>query len=239
LRLASLLASMKDAQDHITIAGYYDDVVPLSPRERAALAQIPSIEAALQTELGIAKPDGDGSSMAELLTRPTLNINGIQSGDVGASANNIIPSRADAVLDLRLAKGNTVDGQVKKVLDHIKAQGFQVIDHDPTDEERRSYDKLIRVSVKPGYEAQRTSMDSPISRDVVTAVQSTSSDPVVTVVSVGGSLPLILFERRFGANVLTVPVVNYDNNQHAENENVQVRFLWEGIEEMAAIMSIQ
>ena len=82
-------------------------------------------------------------------------------------------------------------------------------------------------------------MDSPIAREVVAAVQSTSQDPVVTVVSVGGSLPLILFERRFGANVLTVPVVNYDNNQHAENENVQVGFLWEGIEEMAAIMSIQ
>jgi acetylornithine deacetylase/succinyl-diaminopimelate desuccinylase-like protein len=211
----------------------------LSPRERAALEQVPSIEAALQAELGIATPDGNGSSMAELLTRPSLNINGIQSGDVGSSANNIIPSHADAVLDLRLAKGNTVNGQVKKVIDHIKAQGFHVIDRDPTDEERRTYDKLIRVSVRPGYEAQRTSMDSPIAREVVAAVQSTSQDPVVTVVSVGGSLPLILFERRFGANVLTVPVVNYDNNQHAENENVQVGFLWEGIEEMAAIMSIQ
>jgi acetylornithine deacetylase/succinyl-diaminopimelate desuccinylase-like protein len=239
LRLASLLASMKDAQDHVTIPGYYDDVVPLSLRERTALAQVPSIEAALQAELGIAKPDGNGSSMGELLTRPSLNINGIQSGDVGSSASNVIPSRADAVLDLRLAKGNTVGGQVKKVIDHIKAQGFHVIDRDPTDEERRTYDKLIRVSVGSGYEAQRTSMDSPIARDVVAAVQSTSRDPVVTVVSVGGSLPLILFERRFSANVLTVPVVNYDNNQHAENENAQVRFLWEGIEEMAAIMSIK
>jgi acetylornithine deacetylase/succinyl-diaminopimelate desuccinylase-like protein len=239
LRLASLLASMKDTQDRVTIAGYYDDVVPLSPRERVALAANPSMEAALQAELGIAKPDGNGTSMAELLTRPTLNINGIRSGDVGPSANNIIPSSADAVLDLRLAKGNTVSAQVNKVIEHIKAQGFQVIDHDPTDEERRTQEKLIRVSVGPGYEAQRTSMDSPIARAVVTAVQSTSQEPVVTVVSAGGSLPLILFERRFGAAVLTVPVVNYDNNQHAENENVQVRFLWDGIEEMAAIMSIQ
>jgi acetylornithine deacetylase/succinyl-diaminopimelate desuccinylase-like protein len=238
-RLANLLTSMKDAQDHVTIAGFYDDVIPLSPRERAALLETPSIEATLQAELGIARPDGNGTSMAELLTRPSLNIDGIQSGDVGPAANNIIPSRADAVLDLRLAKGNTVNGQVQKVIAHIKAQGFQLIDHDPSDEERRRYDKLARVSVGAGYEAQRTSMDSPIALAVVAAIQSTSQDPVVNVVSAGGSLPLILFERRFGANVLTVPVVNYDNNQHAENENVQVRFLWEGIEEMAAIMSIQ
>lgn len=239
LRLATLLAGMKDAHDRVTIPGFYDDVVPLSERDREALAHVPDLAPALQAELGIAKPDGDGVSFAELLTRPTLNINGIQSGDVGASASNIIPSRAEAVLDLRLAKGNALQTQAGKVIAYIKAQGYQVVDREPTDEERRHYEKLIRISVGSGYDAQRTSMDLPIARDILAAVQTTTRDPVVSIVSAGGSLPLILFENALGAKVVTVSVVNYDNNQHAENENVQMRFLWEGIDEIAAIMSIK
>jgi acetylornithine deacetylase/succinyl-diaminopimelate desuccinylase-like protein len=238
-RLATLLAGMKDAHDHVTIAGFYDDVVPLSASEHEAIARMPDLEPALRAELGIARPDGDGAPMAELLTRPTLNINGIQSGDVGAAASNVIPTHADAVLDLRLAKGNTLERQVGRVVAHIEAQGYHVIDHEPTDVERRSFDRLIRVSVAAGYDAQRTPMDLPIARDVVAAVQSTTAGPVVQVVSAGGSLPLVVIERRLGANVISVPVVNYDNNQHAENENVEIRFLWEGIGIMAAVMSIR
>jgi hypothetical protein len=52
----------------------------------------------------------------------------------------------------------------------------------------------------------------------------------------GGSLPLVLFEEYLGAKPITIPVVNFDNNQHAENENVMVGYLWEGIETMATIM---
>jgi hypothetical protein len=52
-------------------------------------------------------------------------------------------------------------------------------------------------------------------------------------------LPLFLFEKYLDAKVISVPVVNYDNNQHAENENVQIKFLWEGIETMAAIMIME
>jgi acetylornithine deacetylase/succinyl-diaminopimelate desuccinylase-like protein len=238
-RLTTLLAGMKDEHDHVTIAGYYDDVVPLSASERAAIARMPDLEPALKAELGIARPDGDGAPIGELLTRPTLNINGIQSGDVGAAASNVIPTRADAVLDLRLAKGNTLERQVGRVIRHIEAQGYHVVDHEPSDAERQSYDRLIRVSVASGYDAQRTPLDLPIARDTVAAVQSASAAPVVQVVSAGGSLPLILIERRLGTNVISVPVVNYDNNQHAENENVDIRYLWEGIATMAAVMSIR
>jgi acetylornithine deacetylase/succinyl-diaminopimelate desuccinylase-like protein len=221
------------------IPGFYDDVVPLSDREQQAIAAIPSLESSLMAELGIAKPDGDGARFAELMTRPTLNINGIRSANVGAATTNIIPSTAEAVLDLRLVKGNTLTRQVAKVVEYIRAQGYHVMDHEPSDEERRRYDKLIRIDVGSGYDAQRTSMDLPIAQDIIAAVQSTSRQPVVAVPSAGGSLPLALFEKELGANaIFSVPVVNYDNNQHTANENVQVGFLWEGIEMMAAIMSI-
>ena len=55
----------------------------------------------------------------------------------------------------------------------------------------------------------------------------------------GGSLPLFLFEKYLDTKPVVMPVVNYDNNQHAENENVQLKFLWEGIETMAAIMVME
>jgi hypothetical protein len=55
----------------------------------------------------------------------------------------------------------------------------------------------------------------------------------------GGSLPLYLFEKDLNTKPVVMPVVNYDNNQHAENENVQLKFLWEGIETMASIMVME
>ena len=71
------------------------------------------------------------------------------------------------------------------------------------------------------------------------AVQSTVDYPVVLLPSAGGSLPLYLFEKTLKTKVISVPVVNYDNNQHAENENMLVKYLWEGIETMAIIMMME
>lgn len=240
MRLAQLLSSMKDNNGNITIAGFYDDVTPLSDTEKQALAKIPAVEAILKEDLLLAKPDGEGKTFMELLTLPTLNINGIQSGNVGSMASNVIPTEATAVLDLRLVLGNDVKHQVEKVVDHIVKQGYHVIDHEPTDEERRKYPLLAKVNLRGrGYNAQRTPMDLPLAQKVVKAIETTIDYEAVKVPSAGGSLPLYLFEQLLGAKPITVPIVNYDNNQHAENENVVLNYLWEGIETMSAIMMIR
>jgi acetylornithine deacetylase/succinyl-diaminopimelate desuccinylase-like protein len=239
LSLVQLLASMKDDKGHILVEGYYDDVIPLSANEKEALSKIPHIEETLKKELGIAEPEGNGKSFLELLHLPTLNINGIKSADVGELGANIIPTKAEAMLDLRLVLGNEVDKQINKVTTHIEKNGFHVIDHEPTDEERLKYSKLIKITRSVGYPAQRTSFDLPIVQSMVKAVQATVDYPVVLLPSAGGSLPLYLFEKTLNAKLITVPVVNYDNNQHAENENVQLKYLWEGIETIAAIMIMQ
>ena len=239
LSLVQLLASMKDDKGHILVEGYYEDVIPLSAKEKDALLKVPNIEETLKKELGIAKPEGDGRSFLELLHLPTLNINGIKSADVGELGANIIPTKAEAMLDLRLVLGNEVDKQINKVTRHIEKNGFHVIDHEPTDEERLKYNKLIKITRGVGYPAQRTSFDLPIAQSLVKAVQATVDYPVILIPSMGGSLPLFLFEKTLNAKLITVPVVNYDNNQHAENENVQLKFLWEGIETIAAIMVMQ
>ena len=239
LSLVQLLASMKDDKGHILVEGYYDDVIPLSANEKEALAKIPNIGETLKKELGIAEPEGNGRSFLESLHLPTLNINGIKSADVGELGANIIPTKAEAMLDLRLVLGNEVDKQINKVTRHIEKNGFHVIDHEPTDEERLKYVKLIKITRTTGYPAQRTSFDLPIVQSMIKAVQATVDYPVVLLPSAGGSLPLYLFEKTLNAKLITVPVVNYDNNQHAENENVQLKYLWEGIETIAAIMIME
>jgi len=238
-RMVSLLASMKDDEGKVLVKGYYDDVTPLTASEKRAIANLPDMESALKKELGINKPDGSGTSFANLMMVPTLNINGIQAANVGAMAGNIIPTKAEAVLDLRLVSGNTVKHQTDRILDHIRSRGYHILDRDPTDAERQQYDRLIKVTQKTGYNAQRTPMDLPIAQLVVNAVQSTEAEPIVLSPSSGGSLPLYVFEQELNARVITVPVVNYDNNQHAENENMRVGYLWDGIETMAAIMLLK
>lgn len=239
LELATLLASMKDEHGRVTVAGFYDDVTPLTPAEQAAVAAIPPVEDELRRELGLARAEVPGRTLYEGFTLPTLNINGLQAANVGTLAANIIPSVARAALDLRLVAGNDARRQVEKVIAHIKSRGWQVLDRDPTDEERSRYPRLIRIdATRAGLNAQRTPMDSPIGRQVVAAVQSTVDYPVVRQPTLGGTLPLIVIERELGSRILTVPVTNADSNQHAENENVLVQSLWEGIETYATLMTM-
>jgi acetylornithine deacetylase/succinyl-diaminopimelate desuccinylase-like protein len=161
----------------------------------------------------------------------------MQSGNIGNIASNQIPTEATAVIDLRLVLGNDVDRQINKVISHIRKEGYHVIDHVPTDEERLKFPLLAKVVKRgAGYNAQRTPMDLPLAQKVIKAVGETTGGDVVTVPSLGGSLPLYLFEKSLGSKPITVPVVNYDNNQHAENENVMLQYLWEGITTMSAIM---
>ncbi|HKB92081.1 MAG TPA: M20/M25/M40 family metallo-hydrolase, partial [Opitutaceae bacterium] len=236
--LVNLLASMKDDDGHVLIKGFYDDVIPLTASEQRALAALPSPDAELARELGLARPEAAGRSLLEGLHLPTLNINGIVSANVGSLAANVIPTTARATLDLRLVLGNDVSRQVAKLVAHIESRGWHVLDHEPTDADREQFARLIRVEVGHGYNAQRTPMDLPIAKAVVAAVQSTVDYPVLQLPSAGGSLPLIVIEQLLGAKVVTVPVVNFDNNQHAENENVKVQFLWDGIETCAALMTM-
>lgn len=240
MMLSKLLASMKDENGRVTVKGFYDDVIPFTPSEKKALAEVPSVDDQMKNELGISKVETPGLSLGEAITQPSLNINGMQSGNVGKMASNQIPTFATAVLDLRLVLGNDWQKQQQKVVDHIKSQGYFVIDHEPTDDERKQHGKLIKILVgKDGYNAQRTSMDLPIAQRVVDAIRTTVTEQVVQQPTLGGSLPLFLFEQYLKVQTVTVPIANHDNNQHAENENIRLKNLFDGIETMAAIMMMK
>lgn len=240
MALAQLLASMKDSTGRVTIKGFYDDVTPLTDLEKKAFREMPPIDEQMKKELGLGWTENAGMLLSEAISLPSLNINGMQSGNVGKMASNQIPTKAEAVIDLRLVSGNDWRRQQQKVVDHILGQGYHVIDHDPSDEERLKYPKLIKI-IKPddGYNAQRTSMDLPIALKVTDAVKSTTSDGVVLVPTSGGSLPLFVFEQYLNAKTITVPVVNHDNNQHAENENIRLGNYFTGIETIAAVMAMK
>jgi acetylornithine deacetylase/succinyl-diaminopimelate desuccinylase-like protein len=236
-KLTRLLASMKDDNGNVLIKGFYDDVIPLSKTEREALAAIPDPAALMQAELAFAQSENKERSFLEsIITMPTLNINGIVSANVGSLASNIIPTRATATLDLRLVKGNDTKRQIQKVMNHIQEQGYHILDREPTDAERLQYPHIITIRAGAGYNAQRTSMDLPIAQRVIKAVKNSTKESVVLMPSAGGSLPLYLFEEILKTPPITVPIVNYDNNQHGENENLRLGCLFEGIETMASIM---
>jgi acetylornithine deacetylase/succinyl-diaminopimelate desuccinylase-like protein len=238
--LVRLLTSMKDDSGRVTIAGWYDDVAPLGDAERRAIAEAPRYDDELRSQLGLARTEGEGKNLLELINLPSLNINGMSSGDVGALARNVIPTTASAVLDLRLVKGNDYERQVQRLVSHIRKQGFYVTDHDPSDAERLKYPLIAKVVHRSGgYNAERTRMDLPISLTLIGAVQSTSEQPIVRLPTSGGSLPLSIITENLSTVTITVPIANYDNNQHAENENIRLQNLWDGIETFAALMMMK
>jgi acetylornithine deacetylase/succinyl-diaminopimelate desuccinylase-like protein len=240
MTLVKLLASMKDQTGRVTISGWYDDVEPLGAAELRAISEAPQNDGELRTQLGLSKTEGDGKSLLELISQPSLNINGLSSGDVGSLARNVIPTTATAVLDLRLVKGNDHLRQVERLVSHIRKQGFFVVDREPTENERLKHPLITRVVSRPGgYNAERTRMDLPLSLSVIAAVESTSKQPVVKLPTSGGSLPLSIITQRISTVTISVPIVNYDNNQHAENENLRLQNLWDGIETMGALMTMR
>jgi acetylornithine deacetylase/succinyl-diaminopimelate desuccinylase-like protein len=81
-------------------------------------------------------------------------------------------------------------------------------------------------------------MDLPIAKDVIAAVES-ARGPVVKLPTMGGSVPLEFIEQALGLHTITVPIANYDNNQHSFNENIRLQNLWDGIETMAALEAME
>jgi len=236
MELSRLLASMQDADGRVLIDGYYEDVTPLSDLEKKALAEMPVNDADLERDLGIAKPEGSGKKLVELLQEPSLNIRGLQSAYVGEHAQNVVPDKAEASLDARLVKGEDPHTKFEQIAAFIKKQGYFVIDREPTMEERRTHALIAKVIDQGGYRASRTPMDLPVSKALVKVVQDATGGDTVIAPTLGGSVPMYIFED-VGLPWIGVPIVNYDNHQHSSDENLRLGHLWRGMEVYAAILA--
>jgi len=238
MMLSRLLATMTDGEGKVLVAGFYDDTRPLSAAERRALLAVPAVDEELKAELGLVNTDGNGARLVERLMLPSLNVRGLESAGTGANARNIVPAKATAALDLRLVKGNDHRRQVDKVKAHIRQQGYYLTSADPTDEERRKYSKIAKVTSREGYNAVRTSMDLPISKEVIATVRRTYPN-LVLAPSLGGSVPLWVFEQELQTPMIGVPIVNHDNSQHSFNENLRLANLWQGIVTMTTLLAMR
>jgi len=236
MRLAQLLASMKDADGRVTIAGFYDNVIPLGPAERKAIAEAPNNDALLLRTFGLAAPDGEGKSLLELLNEPSLNIDGMESGWTGAQAKTIIPDEATASLDMRLVKNAGPEQEFDRLVAHIRKQGYYVIDREPTMAERLKYARIAEVTHDHGYPSTRTAMDLPVSQALMRAVDEAAGEPAVKLPLLGGSVPMYIFAD-LSLPVIGVPIANFDDNQHSPNENLRVGNLWKGMEIYANILA--
>jgi acetylornithine deacetylase/succinyl-diaminopimelate desuccinylase-like protein len=238
MMLSRLLASMKDDDGRVLIRGFYDGIEPLSETEKRAIAEAPPVDEDLERELWLGSTQGEGRTWVDLLNEPSLNVRGMASARVGAQVSNVVPSRATASIDMRLVKGISPEQAVARLLEHIRAQGYFVVDHDPDAQTRMQHAKVAKVTAGEfGYRAVRTSMDLPISRLVLETAGSLGS-PVVKLPTMGGSVPLFAIEDILHTPTITVPIANHDNNQHAANENLRVQNLWDGIELMAALLDM-
>ncbi len=237
MMLVQLLAGMKDPNGHVLIPHFYDGITPLGPIEKRALANAPVNDDLLRQELALGHTDGGGKHLLELLNEPSLNINGISSGQTGARSTNSIPPTAIVNLDLRLVVGNDWKTQQQRVIDYIRTQGYFITSAPPTREELLAHPKVAFIQADPGENASRTPMDLPIAADVIKAVES-ARGKVILLPTFGGTVPLNAMERAANTRTITVPIANHDDNQHAANENLRLQNLWDGIETMAALIAM-
>jgi acetylornithine deacetylase/succinyl-diaminopimelate desuccinylase-like protein len=239
MMLAQLLASMKDGEGRVLVEHFYDGVLPLSDMERKAVAEIPDTDVEQMRGLWLARTDGGGKKLAELINLPSLNIRGLSSGRTGSQAATIIPSSATAAIDMRLVKGVTREQAIARLVAHIRKQGFYVTTSEPDEATRLQHDKVALVVVDAaGANAVRTPMDMPIAQKVIAALRSVRT-PLVLQPTTGGTLPLDVIEETLGVPTITVPIANHDNNQHTKNENIRLQNLWNGIEVQAALLMME
>jgi acetylornithine deacetylase/succinyl-diaminopimelate desuccinylase-like protein len=236
MELSRLLASMKDAEGRVLIDGYYDDVAPLGEVEKKALAEMPENDTDLERELGIAKPEGGGKKLMELIMQPSLNIRGLRSAYVGEQAQNVVPDRAEASLDARLVRGEDPQQKFEQIAGFIRRQGYFIVDREPTIEERRAQPRIAKVINEGGYRASRTPMDLPVSKALVKVIQDATGGTTVVAPALGGSVPMYIFED-LGLPWIGVPIVNYDNHQHSSDENLRLGHFWRGMEIYGAILA--
>jgi acetylornithine deacetylase/succinyl-diaminopimelate desuccinylase-like protein len=204
--LARIIAALKGPDGRVKIPGFYDDVVALTPEERAAMAALPFDAEAYREETGVSALVGEaGWSILESKTsRPTLDVNGIWGGFQGDGAKTIIPAHAHAKLSTRLV-AKQVPGKVFEALRDYVAQiappGVKVT-----------------TTYIHGGEASLTPTDHPATQAAVRALRAVHDvEPVF--VREGGSIPVTAaFEHALGLPVVLLGFPQPNCNAHAPNE---------------------
>lgn len=237
VRLAQLIASMKDDGGRVVIPGFYDGI-SFTPEEQSALEAVPDDLAALRRSLGFAEADVVGETLQEALQYPSLNVRGLESAWVGAEARTIVPATATAALDVRLVAETPAEAAFARVREFIESQGYRVLDREPTEEDRQEHPRLARLLRRSGVNAFRTPLDHPLAARLVEALTEVRGESPVRKRTSGGTVPIAPFVEALGVPALMVPTVNPDNNQHSPNENLRLGHFFGAIVSFAAILTM-
>jgi acetylornithine deacetylase/succinyl-diaminopimelate desuccinylase-like protein len=230
---------MKQETGEILVEDFNEHTAPITEADREAFATLPDYDDQVREELGLTWTEYDNRALIESYMYPTLTIRGMESGNTGELARNVIPTKAVASLGIRLAKGNDPEEMKDKVEDHIRSQGYHIVREDPDMETRLKYDKIAKVTRGGGYPAVRTPIDDPMAQQIVGAISNVAEEDVILYPTFGGSLPLFHFVEVTQTPIVIVPIANHDNNQHAPDENIRIGNIWYGMDIYSEIFTME
>ncbi|WP_276363455.1 dipeptidase [Daejeonella sp. H1SJ63] len=216
--LSKLIASLHDENNHITIPGFYDEVIDLSAQEREMLNKAPFDEEEYKKDLKVEELWGEKgySTLERTGTRPTLEVNGIWGGYTGEGAKTVLPSKAFAKISMRLVPNQSSEKITKLFKDHFESIA----------------PNSVKVKVNPhhGGEPVVTPTDSIAYKAAQKAIfESFGKDPIPT--RGGGSIPIVaLFERELGVKTVLMGFGLDSDNLHSPNEKFDIANFYKGIE---------
>ena len=234
-KLTGLLASMATPDGEPLIEGFEEDVVGPTPAERRMMAEVPLDLPALEKDLGVRL---EADYLDRIMFHPTLTIRGLHSGFVGAEANTIIPHKATVALDIRMVKNQRWAKVYRRLVEHLRAQGFTVLESpdEPLPDELRGH--TVRIVEKSGYDAAKTPLDLPISREIIATVERAhGGERAVLLPTLGGTVPMWAFTDILGLPTLLVPYANQNNRQHSPNEHMDLDHLFQGVRTTARLLT--
>lgn len=220
--LVHLLSTMKNKDGYITVEGFYDNVDAPTKLERKALDNLPIDIEAIKRELELKDFDApiDRPFYDRLALYPTLTINGIHGGYGGPGSKTVLPHEAIAKCDIRLVESQTVDEIFAKVEAHVKR-------HSPDVE-------FVR---QDGMEPSKTPLDSQFAEPIFQAILAAQGEEPFIVPAMGGSLPNYVFTKIMKLPTYVVPYANFDEANHAPNENIEIERFIKGIKTGAAMLN--
>jgi acetylornithine deacetylase/succinyl-diaminopimelate desuccinylase-like protein len=208
--LAAMIASLHDENRHVTVPGFYDDVVELSPEDRAAFAALPFNEASFLAGIDAKATQGEAgySTVERRGGRPTLDVNGIWGGFTGDGSKTIIPAHAHAKISCRLVTAQDPARIALQVEAALKAAA------------PRGLDVEVR-NLGNGYPFL-TPLGDPYLTAAAAALKETfGAEPLY--LREGGSIPIAaLFQRELSLPVVLLGFTPPDDNAHAPNESMDL-----------------
>ncbi len=236
-RLSQLLASMKDEDGRVVIPGYYDGI-QFDEEAKAVMNAVPDNITLIHNTIGIADPEKVGKNYQESLQYPSLNVRGMQAAWVGNEVRTIVPSQAMAAIDIRLVPESDPDRLIALVKSHIESKGYKVLDREPTEQERLTIPKIVKLEKsRKATLPFRTDINSVTGQWVSKAMFNGWNKEPVKIRIMGGTVPTTTFINGLDIPAVIVPMVNADNNQHSPDENLRIGNLTSGIRSFMSILS--